>query len=79
LEHSSGQVRIRPYLATASSSSGNTVLVGYGKDRSFRTDAARIPQRDIAMKRLRRLLDINGHIDSMFVPGLLSLGMPDGL
>jgi hypothetical protein len=38
-----------------------------------------IPQRDIAMKRLRRLLDINRHIDSMFVPGLLSLGLPDGL
>ncbi len=31
------------------------------------------------MKRLRKFLDINSHIDSMFVPGLLTLGLPDGL
>jgi hypothetical protein len=30
------------------------------------------------MKRLRKLLDINGHIDSMF-SGLLTLGLPEGL
>lgn len=31
------------------------------------------------MKRLRKLLDINGHIDAMFARGLLTLNLPDGL
>lgn len=31
------------------------------------------------MKRLRKFLDIDGHIDALFGPGLLTLGLPDGL